>query len=77
MSNNWTEPDLGTLYLLYDEDGLPYAIVTYLDLVIDIEDVDLWPSCDEDVETLLWAYDAWPLGRTVAGLERDARHVRR
>ena len=67
----WAEPDLGTLYLVYDEDGLPYAICTYL--VIDIEDVEAWPSCDKDVDTLLWAYDAWPLGRTVAQLERDAR----
>lgn len=36
----WADPDLGTLYLVYDEDGLPYAICTYLDLVIVIEDVD-------------------------------------
>lgn len=75
MSNNWTEPDLGTLYLLYDEDGLPYAMATYLDLVMlaTEDDVDLWPKDAGDVEILLWAYGAHETGRTVAQLERAIR----
>lgn len=69
------EPDYGTLYVLLDEDGMPYAMATYLDLVMlaTEDDVEIWPKDASDVELLLWAYDAHETGRTVAQLERAIR----
>lgn len=66
----WSEPDYGTLYLLNDEAGIPYALATYLDLVMFVtqEDISLWPQSADDVEYLLWSFDACETGRTVREL---------
>lgn len=75
MQGAWEEPDYGTIYLLYDEGEEPYALGTYLDLVIfaSQKDPELWPHNQFDVDSLLWSFDAWETGRTVGELTVDSR----
>lgn len=68
----WVEPDWGSLYLVCDGYGVPWAVCTYCDMIVGVG-VDIAPCDEEGYETLLFAYGAEPLGRTVAELMREAR----
>lgn len=57
MSNTWEPPSPDTVFVCYDEQGVPARMCLYMDILAEI-DVDLWPTCQYDFDLLMFAYNA-------------------
>lgn len=61
IAETWTLPDLGSFYLLCDDDNQPVAVCRLVDLLCCLESCDDWPSNQYEYDDLLFAFNAWEL----------------